>query len=370
AFTLVELLVVIAIIGILIALLLPAVQAAREAARRMQCTNNLKQIGIGLHNYHDTNGYFPPQHMGQGAWSPALLSFHVGSLPFCEQGSLYDKVVAAIDKTTTATAGNWPSPTNACFQNAVISYLKCPSDPGDTLSSEYVANTNYAACIGDIVNNTNSYNACKLRGFFPGGYGKLVGTGDGSGGKSYLFCNTFADLTDGSSNTIAVSEICIGQPNKQKRIKGGVVKNDNGLLTTGSACINAGDPADRSAFNETGLTDASFSGDRGRRFSDGTNRNTAFTTVLPPNAPNCALTTTFHGSEKAFFTAQSYHAGGVNALFGDGAVKFISDTIEVKNLGYGLTSWDPIQGTMPIGPSPYGLWGALGSAQGGESVAF
>ncbi|MDD3587349.1 MAG: DUF1559 domain-containing protein [Thermoguttaceae bacterium] len=368
AFTLVELLVVIAIIGILIALLLPAVQAAREAARRMQCTNNLKQIGIGLHNYHDTNSYFPPQHMGKGSWSPALTSFHVACLPFCEQQPLYDTIIAKIDKTT----GVWPGHTDVCYEGR-LNYIKCPSDPGDDVSligtGRNISTVSYAACMGDVILQTNSYNYTKLRGFFAGGYGVLV-TSDGANGKSYLFCNTFADLTDGSSNTIAVGEICIGYPNNEKKIKGGLIKNDSGSLTTGSACIGAIDPEDRSSFNQTGLTNATFSRSRGSQFNDGTNRTSAFTTVLPPNAPSCALTSAWNGSERAFFSSQSYHSGGVNVLFGDGSVRFISETIETKNMGYGLYSWGSSDAEMPIGESPFGLWGALGSARGGESVAL
>ena len=134
-FTLVELLVVIAIIGILIGLLLPAVQAAREAARRMQCTNNLKQLGIGLHNYHAAMNSFPPQRMGvdynKGPWTYSVHSYLVAMLPYCEQQSRYELYISQVNKTN----GQWPasdSTGNAALKGA-IDYLTCPSDSNEVL---------------------------------------------------------------------------------------------------------------------------------------------------------------------------------------------------------------------------------------------
>ncbi len=130
AFTLVELLVVIAIIGILIGLLLPAVQAAREAARRMQCTNNFKQIGIGLHNYHDVYQSFPAIRSGgvrnltdYDSNNMGVYSFHVFMLPYCEQQTRYEAIM------NTKVSGCLPSThtERECFKGS-ISYLHCPSD--------------------------------------------------------------------------------------------------------------------------------------------------------------------------------------------------------------------------------------------------
>jgi prepilin-type N-terminal cleavage/methylation domain-containing protein len=128
AFTLVELLVVIAIIGILIALLLPAVQAAREAARRSQCTNNLKQIGLALQNYHDQNQTFPFGVRAQG-WGP---SFYVGLLPYMEQTALYQKY-DMIGSNNGYLAGN--SYLNSVVANVRLPALKCPSSPLPLLNS-------------------------------------------------------------------------------------------------------------------------------------------------------------------------------------------------------------------------------------------
>jgi prepilin-type N-terminal cleavage/methylation domain-containing protein len=142
AFTLVELLVVIAIIGILIALLLPAVQAAREAARRSQCLNNLKQLGVGVHNYHDSKRYFPPGKIAccWGTWQPAIL-------PYLEQeavAELYQNFGG--DDTTGPRYSTAPNTTNVCIKR--FPTLTCPSDlPNAPFSN--LTNHNYAVNFGN-----------------------------------------------------------------------------------------------------------------------------------------------------------------------------------------------------------------------------
>ena len=175
-FTLVELLVVIAIIGILIGLLLPAVQAAREAARRMQCTNNLKQIGLALHNYHDVNGAFPPGCTGTGNYvheSPwGAVSFYVAMYPFFEQTALYDKVMARGGENYKCAGWQEIWMCAGEFAGLKIQGMACPSD-SDANSPSYTnrgQQGSYPGSRGDTSQNLQE-NAINDRGFFKGGLG-------------------------------------------------------------------------------------------------------------------------------------------------------------------------------------------------------
>jgi len=194
AFTLVELLVVIAIIGILIALLLPAVQAAREAARRSQCTNNLKQIGIALHNYHDTHKSFCPGWMinTPAGGSPSGYGFAVFLMPFMEQQGLYD----ALDPAgyTFWVTGHNTDPALGPIQDLLqtdIPSLRCPSDNSDDLNK---AIDGYSTAVANYV-------AC--RGFF---YRAGAASADNNGLLYGLSNKKFRDIVDGTSNTFAVGE--------------------------------------------------------------------------------------------------------------------------------------------------------------------
>ena len=353
--TLVELLVVISIIGILIGLLLPAVQAAREAARRMQCTNNLKQIGIALHNYHDTNNAFPPARLSPcydpywAAWG--MVGFYVPLYPFMEQTSRWNAVMAKADEAHgfQSWAEVWLCST-AEFQNPIPG-MGCPSDSSAKAPS-YLNKAqagSYPGCYGDATVSVTESGKNK-RGFFPGGYG------GSTPGCPNLICNTMASMTDGTSNTIAIGEQVVGSEGSSQRVKGGTVIWGGGSPNSCQAMVKTDD---NRIYNTTNVLGDS----RGSVHTDGRPCTMGFQTILPPNSANCT-TNAHNGWGWGILSASSNHAGGVNALRADGSVAFYSDTIDCgNNLGdsaYG--------GADPVGKSPFGVWGALGSRDGGESL--
>jgi prepilin-type N-terminal cleavage/methylation domain-containing protein len=211
-FTLVELLVVIAIIGVLVALLLPAVQAAREAANRMSCGNNLKQLGIGLHNFHDTRKVLPPGGYSDqppygtgGGWGSSWMVF---ILPYVEQGPLYDKL------TFTGGSGWGASATNNCnaASNVGIAIYFCPSSPlNSTAVSPHngtgITGPTYVGISGAVPGLIPGYTETRV--YNPTGSAGCCSGGIAGGGGTLVPGNAklrFASLTDGLSNTLVVSE--------------------------------------------------------------------------------------------------------------------------------------------------------------------
>ncbi|MDO5579494.1 MAG: DUF1559 domain-containing protein [Planctomycetia bacterium] len=366
-FTLVELLVVIAIIGILIGLLLPAVQAAREAARRMQCTNNFKQLGIGLHNYLDSNKVFPPTRVGVGGWNSVGDSFQISLLPFCEQQGRYAAIMAAIVQTGT-DAGTWPDWGSSCCNadngKQIIPYLHCPSERQDIVINGYQT-VNYGGSLGDAIQMTGSFSV-NPRGFFGGGHGPFhpsLSYATTANIPGLFRCRGVEDIIDGTSNTLAMSEFAIGGTTDGKTIKGGV--REAPLLDTPRKCIQARSTSDANFYDDT-VSGAGFTVQRGYRWACGRTMQALITTVLPPNSPSCYTTGMNNGSQQGIYSASSYHSGGVNALFADGSVKFIPESIDIQGLDTPKT-WD---NSKTSGKSPFGIWGALGTIAGGETVSL
>lgn len=336
-FTLVELLVVIAIIGILVGLLLPAVQAAREAARRMSCSNNMKQLGLGLHNYHDTYGKLPyGEFRDEGNVWPNRYSGFVGMLPFIEQQPLFNQIEAASWTRVPWDGGFVP------FQ-AEIPAFKCPSDVNRVKNTNEVGRTNYMFSRGDSTWDHNNWAGNGNRGL----RGMFTGQGLSKG---------FGDVPDGLSNSLAMSERTLGQS--------GTLVKDGGTLRNIGSNFRDNNPSD--CFARVTLDKRYNSTDIGHwaglRWMDGAPAFTGCTTVLGPNTASC--TQGGWDGEDGLYEPMSRHPGGVHGLLGDGAVRFISDTID-----HGNTTLPPPDAPGQLNAqSPYGVWGALGSVRGGEAT--
>ena len=339
AFTLIELLVVIAIIAILVALLLPAVQQAREAARRAQCKNNLKQIGIAVHNYHETHGTLPygcSMNQGGRRWFRRTSGF-VPLLPFMDFEPLYDEISSDI---THNRVNMVPWRQAYIPWRTQVPGLLCPSDGRGTQGNR-IGQTNYMFCYGDMHWDFNSNwvgnGGRGLRGMFSAL----------RGGRPGVY--RFRDITDGLSNTIAFSE----------RIK---AKQNGNSIQTGAARRGTGGGYRNNPSVLLGMVDETtgvYTGNIGRwagiRWTDGAPAFTGITTVLGPNK-GVFSHSNWDGSD-GVYEPNSHHQGGVHCLMGDGAVKFISENIDTGN----KMAPEPFGG-----PSPYGVWGALGTKNGGE----
>ncbi|GAA4470240.1 DUF1559 domain-containing protein [Novipirellula rosea] len=354
-FTLVELLVVIAIIGVLVGLLLPAVQAAREAARRMQCSNNVKQIGLGLHNYHAAYNKLPMQSGGTHGGpvnNAKILSWLIPVLPFIEQQALYEQIANPLGTYPAMGPVPWDKGYDP-WRTTVGSY-RCPSDPTVGVPGETGLN-NYSACIGDCFQTTHT-----------GGVNADGTVGD-QGAKQRLrgvfetrYFTGFRDILDGTSNTIMAGEIVtdagrleiIGQPKMDQR--------DPFFDNPQQCYVDNVDPQRPQFYKDASNTGA---GDqrRGKRWADGRPMFTSVNTVRPPNKESCLWGG--DGSDGSY-TMASRHQGGCHVLFADGAVKFITESIESGDQTKGNI---PRAGSVPGQESPYGLWGALGTKDGKET---
>jgi len=363
AFTLVELLVVIAIIGILIALLLPAVQAAREAARRAQCVNHLKQITLATHLYHDAHQCLPP--FGMGGSVTYDYTPHVQLLPFIEQVGRWDLLAG-----DNFNIEPWASSLPYATWQGPISVLLCPSDGGGNKGKDDLTPTNY--CFS---------NADYLDEYYDDGT-TVPHRNTGSNNKKdrynprapFPVCRkvTFASISDGTSNTVFVSERCLGDASRGRSLKGGILRNVDIWHNSISNVYNyvKGNEYDLTIPGRNGATSVATS--QGSRYGYWTNENARFNTFLPPNGPSCTYNATSDGTETNLMPPTSFHTGGANVSMGDGAVTFVSDTINCETAG---TPGQAIFGKFitwnhKSGQSLFGVWGSLGSMNGGESVSL
>ena len=318
-FTLIELLVVIAIIAVLIALLLPAVQQAREAARRTQCKNNLKQIGLALHNYHDTHSVLP---FGKGGSYPgapvyARWSQNALILPFLDQGPLYTSINFSAPPETPGMGGviNFmppyvsPTGTNSAACRTVISMLLCPSDTG--VSGDWAGQNNYAANQGGWLCDRSDQ----------GGSPTDSAPNENQTGVFYFLSQCrMRDITDGTSMTCFFSEKMRGHGIPDPKTDLFVMSHQKTLDDTYQACR---------AVNTATATP--LTSKWGYSWVMGENCCSLYNHVAVPNSISCAGTG-FPGSmtNMAMQVAPtSRHTGGVHTLTGDGAVHFVSENIDL-----------------------------------------
>jgi prepilin-type N-terminal cleavage/methylation domain-containing protein/prepilin-type processing-associated H-X9-DG protein len=320
-FTLIELLVVLAVIGILTAIALPAVQMAREAGRRVQCQNHLKQLGLALANYQSAVGVYP---FGVGGSGPTVVGGGVGRwsaqsqlLPYLEHAWVFNAL-----NFDFVPWGHHPvySPPNLTALSQHIGVFLCPSDTDairDAWNPYNMGKNNYRACAG-----TRPYNL-------------KLDSPDGSGRNDGVFWYQSAvrprDVLDGLSATALASERCLGDPGRPDP------KGDYYL--TAPSLTDCAEASPASTPRHTKLEEWS-----GQRWGDGNAFYTRYHHIFPPNSVSCNF-----GSEdfdaQVVVTATSRHPAGVNLLLADGSARFVKDTIDAN------------------------VWKALGSRAAGEPIS-
>ncbi len=344
AFTLIELLVVIAIIGVLIALLLPAVQAVREAARRMSCTNNLKQIGLALHNYESANGVFPPGRINTYvAGNGHCWGAYSQMLPFLEQKAVFDAMNFSMNPDPDYTTSS--AVVNKTAAVTVLNILLCPSDGGPSLvqvGGGMYAGHNYLLNVGSgytVVQNPPA---------------------PGTTPNGIFFENSavrFPDISDGTSQTVAISETIRSSAGAPTGFSGAAVFAQDplgGFVITGNNTAGNGPPiVSDDDYASRCLTNSppGFQPTRGIKWLYGAPGHSMYNHRRPPNDKRYDCRGGLPHSDKSAadwqnlslnIAARSRHPGGVHSLFCDGHVQFIKDSVNVVT------------------------WQGLGSRNGGE----
>ena len=326
-----DVIVTVFLIFILLCVLLPPVSHPREASYRSQCKNNLKQWGLALHNYHDTHRCFPP-YAGGMSENGERLSGRAMLLPFLELDPVWQQIATAPGQSGDPMAFKLPALVGE------MEVFLCPSSAVPKMVDGQ-AHSSYAFNVGDQLDFGRGVedfpNQEKTRGPF-----------------GWRNCTRVSDIVEGTSNTAFMAERDLGNPSNKRDIFGRV------------AGVAATSPADCLATAADGQYLAKISVLNelmGERWASGHPFYSVFTTAVRPNGPSCAASAPPSGkSVGGWFTASSRHTGGVHVLMGDGTVRFINENIDLGDS----------KATQPQadGKSSYGIWGAIGTIGGGETV--
>ena len=329
-FTLVEMLVVITIIGILISILLPAIQAAREAGRRAACINNLRQCGIAFHNYQSSLNALP----GVGGSATTCFSVQSKLLPFTEE----EKLHALIDFSQAlfnGTSGNQKlNPVQATVAKTVLPLFRCPGDTGNPLNAKYMVWTGQTLAGGNYVVCTGSGTGTTYDIRYPT-----------DGLFYYDSARSFENISDGTSNTLIMTESLLGSLTDTTAAKPVDAQRQIGSpsefssFASGAAGFSGG--VSNPDLASVAATCTSWQGSRVQAWIIGRPVFSTMSTYLAPNSPTPDLAGKQH---MGFFAARSNHPGGVNAMFADGSVHFVTNSVELA------------------------AWRALGTIAGGETL--
>lgn len=362
-FTLVELLVVIAIIGVLVGLLLPAVQAARESARRSSCSNKIKQLALALHTYHDGNRSLP---YGWGGPTSSTFqatqttTFGVSSggysgfvplLPFIEEGGMYDTITASGKRPDLHSSVGHP------IFGTELPGMRCPSDDATTKLSTEPGRTNYLLSAADKLVQLGCEEGAVCS--YTSGATSPIGVSRALFGVNSKV--QFKDVTDGLSKTLALGEFALVNLADTRR----VVNDRWGVANTTSGNANRSARECAKLFvNGQYTTGTNAQGLVAPGMNAYAGRTAFFNTFMRPNGAVCTFGNSGGASDWHVQTVppRSKHPGGVHVAFADGAVTFLAETID-----NGSADSIANQGTAgPSGISQAGVWGALGSRNGGE----